>query len=196
MQLRRLALFGTALMLAGCASQVPPVQVTRFHLGQPFARGDVAVEPRDPTQANSLEFRNWAEAVSAQLARLNFRLAPGVAKSELVAVVDVLYASRSDMDQGSPVSVGIGGGSFGRSVGVGGGVSFPIGKPRSREIVGTELSVQLKRRSDGTVMWEGRARGEARSGTPAAEPSAMTRRLAAALFSDFPGESGKVVTVK
>lgn len=196
MPLRRLAIFATALLLAGCAAQVPPVQVTRFHLGQPLARGEVAVEPRDPTQANSLEFRNWAEAVSAQLARLNYRLAPGIAKSELVAVVDVVHASRSDTGGGSPISVGIGGGGFGGNVGVGGGISFPIGKPKSRELQSTELAVQMKRRSDGTVIWEGRARTEARSGTPYAEPTAVIRRLAAALFDDFPGESGKVVTVK
>jgi len=196
MPLRRLAVFTVALLLAGCAAQVPPVQVTRFHLGQPLARGDVAVEPRNPTEANSLEFRNWAEAVSAELARLGFRLAPGVARSELVAVIDVTRAFRSEMGGGSPVSVGIGGGGFGGNVGIGGGVSFPIGKAKSRDLVMTELSVQLKRRSEGTVIWEGRARSEARAGTPYAEPSATVRRLAAALFDDFPGESGRTVTVK
>lgn len=197
MSSRSFAVFAVALLLAGCAAQVPPVQVTRFHLGQPLAAGEVAVESRDPTQTNSLEFRTWAEAVSAQLARRGFRLAPGVARSELVAVIDVVQGSREELaGGGSPVSIGIGGGSFGRSVGVGGGISFPIGKPRSRELLMTQLSVQLKRRSDGTVIWEGRARTEARAGTPYAEPAATARRLVDALFEDFPGESGKTVTVK
>ncbi|ARS28809.1 DUF4136 domain-containing protein [Sphingomonas sp. KC8] len=196
MWLSRLAIFGSALALAGCAAQVPPVQVTRFHLGQPLAPGEVAVEPRDPTLAGSLEFRVQAGAVSAELARRNYRLAAGVSKSELVAVVDVMQRSRMDGNGGSPVSVGIGGGSYGGGVGLGGGISFPIGKAKSREVVQTELSVQLKRRSDGTVIWEGRARSEVRGGTPEATSEAIVRRLAAALFEDFPGESGRTVTVK
>lgn len=197
MWLSRLAIFGSALALAGCAAQVPPVQVTRFHLNQPLAPGEVAVEPRNPTLAGSLEFRVQAEAVSAELARRNFRLAPGVSRSDLVAVVDLMERSRMDASgSGSAVSVGLGGGSYGRGVGLGGGISFPIGKPRSREVLQSELSVQLKRRSDGTVIWEGRARSEVRGGTPEASPEAIVRRLAAAMFKDFPGESGRTVTVK
>lgn len=189
-------LLGTLVALAGCATPVPPSQVTRFHLGQPIARGEVAVEPLDPAARGSLEFRDYADAVSAELARAGFRLAPGLAKSELVAVIDVIRGSREGMPQRSPISIGIGGGSFGGGIGVGGGVSFPIGKPRSNELVLTELAVQLKRRSDGAVVWEGRARSEARAGTPYADPGMMVRKLAAALFAGFPGESGRTITVK
>ena len=197
MSLCRLAILGSVLLLGGCASSVPSTEVTRFHLGQPLARGEVVVEPQNPALANSLEFRDQAEAVSAELARLGFRLAPGISKSELVAVVDVRQQSRQDYDSGSGMSVGIGGGSggYGSGVGVGGSISFPIGS-KSKELVLTEMSVQLKRRSEGTMVWEGRARTEARSGTPYAAPSATTRRLATALFKDFPGQSGQVVTVK
>ncbi|SNS82302.1 protein of unknown function [Sphingomonas laterariae] len=196
MSLRRLAILGYALAVAGCASSVPPAQVTRFHLGQPLARGEIVVEPLNPAMANSLEFRDQAEAVSAELARLGFRLAPGISRSELVAVVAVTQGFRDEMSGGSGMSVGIGGGSYGGGVGIGGGVSFPIGKSNSRQMVLTELAVQLKRRSEGTVVWEGRARSEARAGTPYAEPSATVRRLASAMFKDFPGESGRTVTVK
>lgn len=184
------------LALAGCVTPAPPVEVTRFHLGQPIARGEVAVEPRDPTAANSLEYRGYADAVSAELARLGFAIAPGISKSEVVAVVDVRRGTRDAMAERSPVSIGIGGGTFGSGVGVGGGVSFPIGRARSREIVMTELAIQLKRRSEGTVIWEGRARGEARATSPQADPAAMGRRLAQALFAGFPGESGRTITVK
>lgn len=183
-------------LLAGCTTSMPPAQVTRFHLGQPIARGEITVEPRDPALANSLEFRDTAGAVSAELARQGFRLAPGVARAELVAVVDLVRGTRADLAARSPVSVGIGGGSFGGGVGLGGGISFPIGKPQSRDVVLSELSVQLKRRSEGTVVWEGRARTEARAGTPAADPAGTARRLAAALFDDFPGVSGRTVNVK
>src|SRR5262249_25608179 len=153
-------------MLAGCASQVPPIDTTRFHLGQPLARGDIIVEPRDPTMANSLEFRDQAQAVSAELARLGYNLAPRIAKSGLVAVADMTQAVRQERTgSGSGVAIGVGGGSggyHGGGVGVGGSVSFPIGQSGSRSLVLTELSVQIKRRSEGTVIWEGRARTEAR----------------------------------
>lgn len=194
--LGRAALLATAIALAGCAAQTPPTQVTRFHLGQPIARADVAVEPRDPAAANSLEFRNYADAVAGELGRAGFRVVPRLTRSELVAVVDVMRGTREGFARSSPVSVGIGGGTFGNHVGVGGGLSFPIGKRRSNEAVLTELSVQLKRRSEGTVVWEGRARTEARAGTPYADPDASVRKLAAALFAGFPGESGRTITVK
>jgi hypothetical protein len=60
----------------------------------------------------------------------------------------------------------------------------------------TRLSVQLKRRSDSTVIWEGRAESVARDGTPYADPEAAVRRLAAAMFQGFPGRSGEIITVK
>jgi len=192
----RAALLGSALALAGCAAQPPQARVTRFHLGQPIARGEIVVEPRDPAAEKSLEFTVYARAVADELARVGFRLAPGMAKSELVAVIDVSRGTRAMLDEGSPFSIGIGGGTFGRHVGVGGGVTFPVGKSRTSEIIGTQLAVQIKRRSDGTVIWEGRAVSEARSGTPYADPGAAVQRLATALFRDFPGETGRTITVK
>ena len=64
-RLARAAIVATAIALAGCAAQTPPVQVTRFHLGQPIAPGEVAVEPRNPVAANSLEFQTYANAAAA-----------------------------------------------------------------------------------------------------------------------------------
>lgn len=192
----RAAVLGSLLALGGCAASPPQTRVTRFHLNQPIATGAIAVEPRDPTMGKALEFHTYAAAVAEELNRLGFQLAPGVSKSELVAVVDVRRASRQLGSERSPVSIGIGGGTFGGNVGVGGGVSFPVGKPRGSYATATELGVQIKRRSEGTVIWEGRAETFARDGTPYAEPAAAVRRLAGALFKDFPGESGRTITVK
>ncbi|MFS0738075.1 DUF4136 domain-containing protein [Sphingomonas sp. 1P06PA] len=192
----RAGALGVAIALAGCAAQTPETRVTRFHLGQPIAPGQVAVEPRDPSLAGDLEFRAYGDAVGRELARLGYTVAPGVARSELVAVVDVARGTRETLAQRSPVSIGLGGGTFGGGVGLGGGVSFPIGKSRSRDVTVTELSVQLKRRSEGTVVWEGRAETAARSDTPYASPAAAVDKLAQDLFRDFPGESGRTITVK
>lgn len=187
---------GTALTLAGCAAQMPETRVTRFHLGQPIAPGQVAVEPRDPTLSKDLEFRSYAQAIQTELAKKGFTAAPDLTRSELVAVTQVNRNWQPVGAPRAPLTIGLGGGSFGGGVGVGGGVSFPVGKPRQRMDVVTELSVQLKRRSEGTVIWEGRAQTAARDGTPYAAPQAAVAKLAEALFRDFPGPSGQTITVK
>lgn len=196
MRLKSLAAAAAVLALAGCAT-TPSSRVTRFHLDQPIARGELAVEPLVPTDKDSLEYQTYASIVGSELAKIGFSEAAGLKQSEQVAVIAVERGSRETLAQRSPVSVGLGGGTGGYGGGgVGVGISFPIGKKRSNEIVVTRLSVQIKRRSEGTVIWEGRAETAAAAGTPAADATTTVRTLAAALFKDFPGVSGKTITVK
>ncbi|HWI84759.1 MAG TPA: DUF4136 domain-containing protein [Sphingomonas sp.] len=186
------ALVGT-LALTGCSTG-PETRVTRFHLNQPIAPGQISVEPLLPADRTSPEFQTYANIVGAELARLGFAEAPGLSRSEQVAVVQVDRAF-FDGPPRSSFSIGIGGGSFGYRGGVGGGVSVPIaGKPSQN--VATRLIVQIKRRSDGTTMWEGRAESTARFGTPGSQPADTVKRLATALFEGFPGVSGRTITVK
>jgi len=198
--------FAGALLLAGCAmdtggGRLEPTSITRFHLGQQIARGPIAIEPADPADANSLEFTQLAAPVERELARLGWTVEPRTGRSEQVAVVRVGQGMRESVRQRSSVSVGVGvgGGSYGRhsggDVGVGVGGTVPIGRG-SNHVVGTELSVRIQRRSDATVAWEGRAQMEARAGSELADPRAAVDRLAAALFRDFPGESGRTIRVR
>ena len=103
--------------------------------------------------------------------------------------------SRGSYRERPPVSIGLGGGSYGGGyrggVGVGGGVSFGIGG-KTRELYVSELSVQLRRRSDNSTVWEGRAITE----SVGDQPVETAARLANALFKGFPGESGVTITVK
>lgn len=193
-----------AASLAACATseQGSGVQdgasVTRFHLGQEIARAQIRVEPADPALANSLEFAQIAASVERELSRLGWTVTSGNDRSEQVALVRVEQGSREAMRQRSGLSVGLGGGTggWGRSgVGVGVGATIPIGS-RSNQIVVTELGVRIQRRSDATVAWEGRAELEAHAGTPLADQRAAVDRLAAALFQDFPGESGRTIRVR
>lgn len=187
-----------ALSLAGCATmQGPaPVEVTRFHLGGPIARGEIAVEAFDPADANSLEFQTYAASVARQLARVGYTVVNTVGKSELVALIDVEQGSRAALARRSPVSIGIGGATGGWHSGVGLGATFGLGGGRARQMVGTMLEVRIKRRSDGTVFWEGRATTEAPADSPEAQRPAAVEKLAEALFRDFPGESGRTIRVK
>lgn len=182
-----------SLMLAGCSTG-PETRVTRFHLDQAIAPGSLTVEPLNPADQGSPEFQTYASIVGAQLAKLGFTEAPGLAKSEQVAVVQVERAF-FDGPPRSAFSIGIGGGSYGYHGGFGGGVSVPVaGRPSQN--VATRLIVQIKRRSDGSTIWEGRAETTQRFGSPGSQPADSVARLAAALFQGFPGESGRSITVK
>lgn len=179
------------IALGACMTPASPVEVTRFHLGQVNERGTVAIEPA-PGAPSGMEFGMYANAVVQELQRLGFASVDGVGQSLYVAIVDVRTGTRERLGGGSPVSIGIGGGTGGWGSGVGGGISFGLGGNRGGPVVATDLSVQLKRRSDQTVVWEGRARGEASE----RDMDALAQRLAFALFRDFPGESGRTISVK
>jgi hypothetical protein len=187
-----------ALPLAACATAVPPVEVTRFHIDNPPRAGSIAVEEMPGNPDISLEFRTYAAAVQQEWQRVGFSPAPTGGASDYVALVSFRRSFRpSGVDRsGKPVSVGVGGGigSGGYSgLGVGVGINLS-GKPK--DIVTTELQVQLRRRSDSTTIWEGRAATEAKQGTPAAQPGLAAQKLAAALIGGYPGESGRTITVK
>lgn len=187
-----------ALSLAGCATAVPPVEVTRFHVGNPAQSGTLAVEEMAANPDAGLEFRTYAAAVEQELQRVGFIAAPAGARSDYVASVGFRRSFRPTGygNDGRPVSVGVGGavGSGGYSgMGVGIGINLS-GRPK--DMVTTELQVQIRRRSDSTTIWEGRAFSQAREGTPAAQPGIAAQKLASALIGGYPGESGRTITVK
>lgn len=185
--------------LGGCATAVPPVEVTRFHAGDPVvSSGGILIEPMPGQQSDSIEFRTYAGAVAQELQRVGFTDETGkqtFAASEYIARMAIIRDVRSPIATRSPVSVGVGGstGSYGSGVGLGIGINL-AGKPK--DVVTTELSVQIRRRADNQAVWEGRATTQAKDGTPAAQPGIAAAKLAAALFSGYPGKSGETITVK
>jgi hypothetical protein len=191
-----LAATALALTLSACATAVPPVEVTRFHVDSPPTSGTVSVEEMIGNPDVSLEFRTYAAAVAQELSRVGFTEARG-AKGEYQALVGMRRSFRpTGPDRsGNPVSVGVGGstGSYGSGLGLGIGINLS-GKPK--DVVTTELSVQLRRRADSQVLWEGRAITSAKEGTPAAQPNMAAGKLAAALIGGYPGESGRTIMVK
>lgn len=189
-----------ALALGGCASTgTAPVSATRFHLGEPVARGTVAVIPVTGAEP-SLEFRSYADAVARELARNGYRPIPDAATAQFVADVGFSRFNRTGGRARSPVSIGIGGGGFsgGRrsGFGLGGAIGFPIGGGRDAGVIVSELTVRIRQRPGDSVIWEGRAQGEARATSDAAQPVLTADRLAGAVFSGFPGRSGETITVR
>ena len=154
-------------------------EVTRFHLGQQVARSQIAIEAFDPADANTPEFRSYAAAVAQELTRLGWTVVNTLGKSEQVALVDV--------EQGTRAALAIG------RVGAGMPPAVAAGAPTT---VATRLEVRIKRRSDGTVFWEGRSMLDTRGGASVADRSAIVQNLAAALFRDFHGESGRTIRTR
>jgi hypothetical protein len=196
-----LGLAATALLVGGCTSTLRqgPVEVTRYHLGQPMERTTVTVEPMTGANQVSPEYQLYADAVAAELARTGYVRSTSDMASGFIAAVSVTRASRGSFREPPPFSIGLGGGSFsgGRrgGVGIGGGTSIGIGG-KTREVMGLELWVQLRRRADNSTIWEGRAVTETVSGVAGSDPRDAATRLAQALFKDFPGESGVTTTVR
>lgn len=189
---RALILLAPAL-LAACATtpRAGPTEVSRFHNNAPAPGGTIAVRPMPDTGTTpSPEFDLYAGAVSSELARLGFRPGDG---GELVAEVAFRRVPRGQVRTPPRFSIGLGGGSFGGGrgggVGLGGGIGTGIGG-RTYDVTGTELFVRIKRR-DGTVTWEGRASRDDLAG----QTPDTARRLAVALFRDYPGESGITNTI-
>mgnify|MGYP000868718425 CR=1 FL=1 len=187
------------LLLSGCATAVPTVEVTRFHAPDPVARtGGFLIEPMVAQTGQTIEFRTYAGAVSQELQRIGFIDEVGkqtLAPSEYIVRVDTQRTVQSALAARSPVSVGVGGstGSYGSGVGLGIGIDLS-GKPK--DVVTSTLSAQIRRRSDNSTIWEGRAIVQAKEGAPAAQPGIAAAKLAAALFSGYPGKSGETITVK
>ena len=209
MSKRLFLLAALALPIGACATAAPRVEVTRFHLGNPARSGTVTVEEMPGNPDVSLEFRTYAGAVSQEFQRVGFTAAGesagSGAQSDYVALVSFSRSFRpSGVDRSSdrPVSVGVGGGvgsGGGRRGGTFGGLGLGVGinlSGKPKDVVTTQLHIQLRRRSDSTAIWEGRASTQAKQGSAAAQPAAAAQKLAAALIGGYPGESGRTITVK
>jgi hypothetical protein len=179
-----------AVSLAGCsttgdggARSSGGVDVARFHLGEPVARAQIAIEPYDRADSARPEYPAVAMAIERQLTRLGWTVVRTVGQSEQVALVDLTQGSRQAIAAQTSARVG-------RAV-----APSPL-SGNSAGIVASLLEVGIKRRSDGTLFWEGRAVGETRPGAADADPAAAADRLSTALFRDFPGESGRTIRIR
>lgn len=181
---------GAALALAGCVAPVGPVEVNRFHVPDIAAlgHGPIRVEPASE-QADDMEFRAYALAVTRELARIGYSEASGGQVAVLALTRQLIKPERGS----SPVSVGVGGnaGSYGSGVGVGIGIDLSGPPP---EYVETRLSVVI--RDGARPLWEGRAAFTVRADSPMAQTSLGSAKMAEALFKGFPGVSGETILVK
>jgi hypothetical protein len=186
--LRSAALLAVAA-LAACATgkgeRVRPgdIEVGRFHLGETVARAQIAVEAFDRADSNRPEFPAYAAAVARQLTRLGWTVVPVTSQSEQIALIDLEQGSREAIAALTAARIGR-------------GVAATVPEGASANVTATLLEVAIRRRSDATVFWEGRAVTVAPSDSPQATRIAAVEKLAEALFRDFPGESGRSIRVR
>lgn len=194
-----------ALALGGCATAVPPVEVTRFHGNAvagwaPGTRYAVDTAPLGDAAAMvgaaqpSLEWNSYRTAVERQLQLQGLVAAENGASAPLRVRIGFDRSERVGGGGNSPVSVGVGGSTGGWRSGVGLGVGFSFGGG-PRKVQDLQLSVRIDDAASGNALWEGRAIAAVPAKAPAAQPSLAAAKLAEALFKDFPGESGRTISV-
>lgn len=198
--MRKAILLTAALMVTGCATAPAsfPTEVTRYRADE-VGRGTIALMP-DEGIDNGPEYQVYALAVGDALTKQGYTLVPDGSKSVYVAKLGFHTEARPVRER-SPFSIGLGGGTWsgnrdGGGVGLGGGVSFPIGRGRDREDALSMLSVKINQRQGDLGVWEGRAQSRAIGVVGNAVADKLAPKLATALFTGFPGESGRTIEVK
>ena len=184
-----------ALMVAGCATAPVslPVEVTRYRVDE-VGRGPIAIVAKDG-DPQDVEFKAYAAAIADALTKQGYTVLPDGQRGIYVAQVSIATDRRTERTR-SPVSVGLGGGTWsGGGVGLGGGISFPIGRGKPREDVAIKLTVNIVTR-EGAGVWEGQALGHDIRTAGTGDLAATAARMANALFTGFPGESGRTIEVK
>lgn len=181
-----------ASMLGGCAgATILTTDVTRFHQLPPQG-GTVAIVAPDPRKSGTAEFNNLASQAASRLAQAGFRPATG-APPDYIAQLDYYQQPVvGGVDDGPRMSIGIGGSNIGHhsGVGVGVGTSFELGGGRDQDAMRT-VTLTIERRDTGARIFEGRAQS---TGPTSDFPGAIPIMIDA-IFSDFPGENGKTITV-
>lgn len=190
----RLSAIAALLAVGGCATSNTGVDVKRFHLGVPVTRGTIAVIPANAAQSFGIEYRTYADAVANELRAQGFTPALVDTGPAYLATLAITQNVAVGPRRPSPFSIGIGGGGFtggrGGGVGLGGGVAFPVGHSRRDAVEIDALSIQIKRRSDQTLIWEGTATAAIDTRSPHASLANAVPAMARALLSGFPGPSG------
>ncbi|MBS0479769.1 MAG: hypothetical protein JSR79_10790 [Proteobacteria bacterium] len=195
----RRAVLMAALAASGCTAAAPvfPTEVTRFR-ADVVERGTIALAPEEGIN-DGPAFQAYAAAVGDALTVQGYTVVSPGKDSAYIARIGFRSDTRSVRGPAPfTLGLGVGGGSYDRGGGVEGGVSggIPIGKGELREDTAATLSVRINRRAGDLGVWEGKAQTRLirRAGT--GDVNAVPQKLAHALFTGFPGESGRTITVK
>ncbi len=189
MRSSRLAHFSLAallLLLAGCARNFE-AEVTRFHQITQVGGQSATVVPADP-QLQGLEFASFADIVGRHLERYGYSAA-GKATPDLRVVMGYGLAEIGSERSGPVVGVGVG--RYGRHTGVSFSGLFNVGSGR-RTYYSYRLDLLIEDAATGQPIFEGRSITSGQG----ADMGAVMPYLVAALFENFPGNSGETIRVE
>ncbi|HVL78861.1 MAG TPA: DUF4136 domain-containing protein [Sphingomicrobium sp.] len=167
-----LSLSGCETMPAAGAGGPAITEAYRVHSGHVTPPARIALGPLDLARADDPVTRAYVGAVAAELSRLGFTPVGDIAQADLLASVDVRTGGPGELAMTGPDML------------------------RSQTMLTgpaplTALTVQIRRRHDGTPLWQGRATTQL---APArGDVATLSVPLARALFADFPGESGRSI---
>lgn len=186
-----------ALALSACATAPHPVEVTRFVAPESMQRlgqGTIHVETLGGEDGDSLATAPYRNAVAQELRRLGYTESNRASAGQVATVSIERYVQTAE-GRRSPVSVGVGGstGTYGSGVGLGIGINLGGGQ---RDRIGTQLAVTIRDAASSQSLWEGRADFRVKDNSPLAQSQANAQTVAAALFSEFPGNNGETVEVE
>ncbi len=182
----RLSLAALLLLLAGCARNFE-AEVTRFHQITQVGGQSATVVPADP-QLQGLEFASFADIVGRHLERYGYSAA-GQATPDLRVVMGYGLAEIGS-EQSGPV-VGVGLGRYGRHTGVSFSGLFNLGGGR-RTYYSYRLDLVIEDAATGQRIFEGHSITSGQG----ADMGAVMPYLVAALFENFPGDSGQTIRVE
>ncbi|MBX9897071.1 MAG: DUF4136 domain-containing protein [Qipengyuania sp.] len=217
---RRLKQASIPLLLAGLAACATPfnADVTRYQAQLPAPQGQsFAVVAEDPALAGGLEFSQYASLVAAQMQRLGYIQASSPQNATLLVRFDygvdrgrerIRRTGFSDPFYGpwygySPFGYGAGWGhgpiGYGRYPGFyrGGPWAFGMYDPffggglDSYTVYTSGIDLKIDRASDKARLFEGKAQALSTSN----RLQYLVPNLVDAMFTDFPGESGRTVRI-
>ncbi len=176
--------------LAGCMAPAGRVEVARYHLPDTAAlgHGTIAVVAGPSMNPQSPVLQGHEIAVERELTRLGY----GILRADAADQIAQIRVERSAIEQPVTIAPRFGfsaaGGTHGSAAGV--GIALPLSRGAP---VAIDLAVVIRDRATGKVLWEGRASLTAAATSPQAQTPLAAPRLASALFSDFPGNSGETI---
>ena len=192
-----------ALGLAACAAPSFKADVSRFQTQLPAPQGQsFAVVAEDPALAGGLEFAQYANLVSAQMAKLGYVEAASPESANLLVRFD--YGVDNGRERVRTTNAGFGGygpwGRWGRFGGFGYRRSFAFGfydpwlaapDVRSFTVYTSDIDLKIDNSATGERLFEGQAQAASRSN----RLQALVPNLVDALFTDFPGNSGETLRI-
>jgi hypothetical protein len=150
----------------------PRTEAYRAHPDQPIAAAPIAIGPVNLARADDPLVRAAVAAVATELGALGYTPVADVGQAELLGSVDMSTGTASELVANAPE-------------GLRGTTTLPPMAPS------TGLVVEIRRRSDGSLLWQGRA--ATFRPAPNGDPATLAGPLAHALFLGFPGQSGRTI---